>query len=107
MTKAIGAANSTPKFTDDEAVAEFFETHDTSRIWKQMKPAKPLSLPSKQVQTMRERYVQRKLSQILGLNAREVTRSRSIARRKSVAVEALLRNWIVEGIRRESRAKYG
>ena len=91
-----------PHFADDEAAATFFETHDTSRIWEQMKPAKPLKLLPEQVQAMRERYRQRALSQLLGLNARQVAQSRSIARRKAVAVETQLKRWIAEGIRRES-----
>jgi hypothetical protein len=91
-----------PRFADDESAAVFFETHDTSRIWEQMKPAKPLELLPEQVQAMRERYRQRALSQLLGLNARQVAQSRSIARRKAVAVETQLRRWIAEGIRRES-----
>ena len=92
----------TPRFADDESAAAFFETHDTSRIWDQMKPAKPFLLSPEQVQAMRERYRQRALSQLLGLNARQVAQSRSIARRKAVAVETQLRRWIAEGIRRES-----
>ena len=92
----------TPRFADDESAAAFFETHDTSHIWEQMKPAKPLLLSPEQVQAIRERYVERTLSRILGLNPRQVARSRSIARRKAIAVETQLRKWIAEGIRRES-----
>lgn len=95
-------ASSAVNCPDEEAVATFFETHDTSRIWERMKPAKPLKLFPEQVQAMRERYQQRALSQLLGLNARQVAQSRSIARRKAVAVETPLRKWIAEGIRRES-----
>src|SRR3990172_3563142 len=102
MGKAIKTAVSIPTFAEEEAAAAFFETHDTSRIWEQMKPAKPLKLPSEQVQAIRERYQQRALSQLLGLNARQVAQSRSIAQRKAVAVETQLRRWIAEGIRRES-----
>ena len=102
MGKAIKTAGSIPAFADEEAAAAFFETHDTSRIWEQMKPARPLKLLPEQVQAMRERYRQRALSQLLGLNARQVAQSRSIARRKAVAVETQLRRWIAEGIRRES-----
>ena len=89
-------------FADDESAAKFFETHDTSQVWKQMKPARPLRLPPEQVRAMRERYEQRALSQVLGLNAKEFAQSRSIARRKAIAVETQLRRWIAEGIRRDS-----
>ena len=103
MGKAIKTAGSIPAFVNEEAAAAFFETHDTSRIWEQMEPAKPLKLLPEQVQAMRERYRQRALAQVLGLNTRQVAQSRSIARRKAVAVETQLRKWIAEGIRRESR----
>ena len=92
-----------PSFADEEAVATFFETHDTSRIWEKMQPAVSLKLPLEQAKAMRERYVERKLSQILGLNGRQIARSRAIAQQKSVAVETQLKRWIAEGIRRESR----
>jgi len=103
MAKEIKTATRIPSFADDEAAAAFFETHDTSRIWKEMKPAKPLKLLPDQAQAMRERYVQRKLSQILGLNARQVAQLRSVAQRKSIAIETQLRRWIADGIRRDSR----
>jgi hypothetical protein len=103
MEKKLTTANALPSFADDEAAAAFFETRDTSRIWKNLKPAQPVKLPSGQKQAMRERYRQRKLSEMLGLNARQVAQSRSIARRKAIAVETQLRRWIAEGIRRESR----
>lgn len=102
MGKAIKTASSIPAFADEEAAASFFETHDTSRIWKEMKPAKPVKLPLEQKRAMRGRYLQRNLSETLGLNARQFAQSRSIARRKAVALETQLRRWIAEGIRRET-----
>lgn len=102
MGKAIKTASSIPTFADEEAAASFFERHDTSQIWEQMKPAKPLKLPPEQVQAMRKRYRARALVQILGLNAKQVAQSRTIARRKAIAVETQLRRWVEDGIRRES-----
>ncbi len=103
MAKEIKSATRIPSFTDDESAAAFFETHDTSRIWETMKPARPVKLSPKQAQAIRERYLKRKLSQILGLDAKQVAQSWSIAQRKSVAFESQLRKWIIEGIWRESR----
>ena len=103
MAQRIKTARVAPRFADDESAAKFFGTHDTSQIWHQMHPARPIRLPPEQIRVMRERYEQRALSQILGLNAREVSLSRRIARRKAIAVETQLREWIAEGIRRDSR----
>ena len=102
MGKGIKTAVSIPTFADEEAAASFFETHDTSRIWKQMKPANPVKLPPEQVHAMRERFAQRALSQVLGLSGKEVAQTQTIARRKAIAVETQLRRWIAEGIRREA-----
>ena len=96
----------TPRFADDESAAAFFETHDTSLLWRQMKPARPVKLPPDQVQTMQQRHRQRALSQVLGLSGKQVTQTRRIARRKAIPLETQLRRWIAEGIRREANGSH-
>ena len=102
MRERAPTAIRVPTFADDESAAVFFGTHDTSLLWKQMKPANPVKLPPEQVHAMRERFVQRALSQVLGLSGKEVAQTQTIARRKAIAVETQLRRWIAEGIRREA-----
>ena len=92
----------TPRFADDESAAAFFETHDTSLLWKQLKPARPVKLPPDQVHAIRQRFEQRALSQVLGLSGKQVTQTRRIARRKAIRLETQLRRWIADGIRRET-----
>ena len=96
----------TPCFADDESAAAFFEAHDTSLLWEQMKPARSLKLPPDQVHAIRQRFEQRALSQVLGLSGRQVTQTRRIARRKAIPLETQLRRWIAEGIRREANGSH-
>ncbi len=91
-----------PRFADDESAAVFFEAHDTSLLWKHLKPARPVKLPPEQVHAMRERFAQRALSQVLRLSGKEVAQTRTIARRKAIPIETQLRRWIAEGIRRDA-----
>ena len=54
--KELIPATKLPALPTDEALAEFFDTHDTSRLWQQMKPAPPVRLPARQRAAIRARH---------------------------------------------------
>ena len=43
MAKRLKLATSIPEFQNNEEAAEFFETHDISLVWDQLKPFRPSS----------------------------------------------------------------
>ncbi len=102
MAKRLQLATSIPKFTNNEEAANFFETHDISQVWDQLKPVRPFKLPASQVQAIRERYLRRKAAISLRLEPQQIAQAKRIARRKSIGYQTQLRLWIAEGIRREA-----
>jgi hypothetical protein len=94
-----------PKFANEEEEARYWETHSVAEIWDQLKPVRPFKLPPSQVRQIRERYLRRKLAASLLLDPAQLAAAKRIARRKSVPYENLLRLWVAEGIRRESRTR--
>jgi predicted DNA binding CopG/RHH family protein len=84
-------------------LVDFFDTHDTSRVWQQMKPAAPVKLPARQAAAIRARHEARKAAISIRLEPLQIKAARKIAARKSIGYQTQLRMWIAEGIRRESR----
>jgi len=103
MAKRLKLAKTLPKFASNDEAAEFFETHDISAIWDQLKPVRPFKLPPAQVKMIRERAEQRRKAAIsLRLEPEQIAKAKRIARRKSLGYQTQLRLWIAEGIRREA-----
>jgi hypothetical protein len=104
--KKLKAATEIPDFANDEEAADWFDTHDVSGVWNQLLPAQPVKLPPEQVRSIRERYRRRVKTAIsLRLEPEHIALARRIAARKSIGYQTQLRLWIVEGIRREARAR--
>lgn len=92
-----------PKFSSDEAAAEYFQAHSVADVWDQLpesKPAKPSKVLAK---SMRERHTAAKSPISIRLGPEQIAAARKIASAKSVGYQTQLRMWIAEGIRREAR----
>jgi len=106
MPKDLKPATEVPAFATDEEAANWFDTHDISGVWDQLQPARPIKLPPEQVRAIRERYRRRVKTAIsLRLEPDQIAMAKRIAARKSIGYQTQLRLWIVEGIRREARAR--
>ena len=84
MTKRLKLATSIPQFESNKEAAEFFETHDISLVWDQLKPVRPFKLPPSQVKQIRERYERRKAASSLRLEPFQIFQAKRIAQRKSI-----------------------
>jgi hypothetical protein len=105
MPKRRKPADEVPSFKRTEELAEFVETHDTSRIWPKLKPARPIRMPPAQIRAIHERHVARKAAISIRLDEEQIKAARKIAARKSIGYQTQLRMWITEGIRRDTRAR--
>ena len=104
MPKKLKPALKLPEFANDEEAANWFETHDTSQIWDQLLPVRPIKLPPEQAQMIRDRYQRRRKSAIsIRLDPDQITTAKIIAARKSIGYQTQLRLWIAEGIQREAK----
>ena len=92
-----------PRFANEQEEARYWETHSIAAIWDKLPPARSVKLSPALSKSIRERHKQATAS--VPLDTKEVAAAKRIAKRKSIAYEALLRLWIAEGIRRESRRR--
>jgi predicted DNA binding CopG/RHH family protein len=104
MKKKLPSAKAPlPKFSSDEAAAEYFQTHSVAEVWDELPEAKP-GKPSKALATsIRERHSAAKFPISIRLGPEQIEAARQIAAAKSVGYQTQLRMWIAEGIRREER----
>ena len=63
-------AKSVPEFRTIEEEAQWWDTHDTSELWKKGKPVRPLKLPPDQVKFIQERAAARKQAISIRLDKR-------------------------------------
>lgn len=91
-----------PDFPDDEAAAQYFETHSLANIWDKLKPVSPSKLAPEQSRKIRERHAQHKAAISIRLQPDQIEAAKEIAARKSIGYQTQLRLWIAEGIRREA-----
>jgi predicted DNA binding CopG/RHH family protein len=95
-------ARSTAEFRTETEEAEFWSTHETSEIWKDAKPVRPLKMPEQQVQAIKQRASERKAAISIRLDRSQIEAAKRIAGRKSIGYQTQLRIWIAEAIRKES-----
>ncbi len=103
MAKRLKLAKTIPVFANREEAAKFFETHDISAVWDQLKPVRPFKLPDSQIRAIRDRHARLKSAISIRLQPEQIKKARRIAARKSIGYQTQLRLWIAEGIQRESK----
>ena len=101
MPRRLKPADELPEFKGVEEFAEWVDTHDTSRVWDRLKPARRLKMPPEQVLAIKERHAARKAAISIRLDREQIKAARKIAAKKSIGYQTQLRMWIAEGIRRE------
>jgi hypothetical protein len=97
-------AKSIPKFRTEAEEAAWWETHDTSELWKSARPVRPVKLPPEQSAFIKSRAAARKQAISIRLDRSQIEAAKRIAARKSVGYQTQLRMWIAEAIRQESQA---
>ncbi len=95
-------AKSVPEFRTIEEEAHWWDTHDTSELWKKGKPVRPIKLPPDQVKFIQERAAARKQAISIRLDKEQIEAAKRIAARKSIGYQTQLRMWIAEGLSREA-----
>jgi len=103
MKRKLKTARRVPALASDQEAAEFVDTHDTSAIWAQLRPAKPIRMPATQARRIRERHARRKAAISIRLDPGHIAAARKIAARKSIGYQTQLRMWIAEAIERETQ----
>jgi len=83
-----------PEFSNYEEEAEFWDTHSVSKIWEQLEPVE-LEIDAALIEKRLNR-------QLLKLEPSQVRAALNIAPRKKVDFLSLIKQWIDEGINRES-----
>lgn len=97
------ATSPLPKFSSDEAAAEYFETHSVADVWDSLPESKPDKLSKPLAETIRKRHAAAKSPISIRLGAEQIAAAKKIAAAKSVGYQTQLRMWIAEGIRREAK----
>ncbi|MBI4320594.1 MAG: hypothetical protein HY675_19050 [Chloroflexi bacterium] len=82
-----------PKFKTERQLADFFDTHDTTEFFDEM-PEEP-----KQVQKARPG----KQQIAIRIDVPILDKAKEIAKSKGIGYQTLMRMWIIEGIRAESK----
>jgi predicted DNA binding CopG/RHH family protein len=95
-------AKSVPEFRTIEEEAQWWDTHDTSELWKNAKPVRPIRLPPDQVKFIHERAAARKQAISIRLDKEQIEAAKRIAARKSIGYQTQLRMWIAEGLSRDA-----
>ena len=96
------ATKKLPKFRSREAEARFWDSHSLADYIGQMKDVTELfTFAPELVHKIQERSKKKMIS--LRLAGWEIERSKQIAKAKHIPYQALLRVWIDEGLRRETR----
>jgi hypothetical protein len=101
MAKKLKVAKTVPHFANRDEAATFFDAHDVSDVWDQMRPVPPFKLPTAQVDAIRARHAGRKTAVSLSLEPAQIRDTQRIAARKSIGYQTQLQLWIAEGIHRE------
>lgn len=92
-----------PRFKTDAEFAKFVDTHDMSSYFRDMDPAdKTLTLSPELAESIRERARKRLIA--IRLPQWQIDGARELAKRKKVPYQALMRDWIGEGLRHEMKA---
>jgi predicted DNA binding CopG/RHH family protein len=93
-----------PQFKTSEEAARFWDTHSLTNYLHEFNEVDEMFVLSPALaREIRERAKRRLVS--LRLARWEIDRSKKIAQRKNVPYQALIREWIDDGIRRESLAE--
>jgi hypothetical protein len=101
MAKRLNVAKTVPHFANRDEAAAFFDAHDVSEVWDQMRQVPPFKLPTAQVDAIRTRHAGRKAAVSLSLEPAQIRDAQRIAARKSIGYQTQLQLWIAEGIHRE------
>lgn len=92
-----------PRLKSDADLAKFVETHDTASLFRAMDSAdKTLTLSPELADRIRERAKKKLIA--LRLPQWQIDTAKSLARRKNKPYQALMREWIGIGVRREIEA---
>jgi len=83
-----------PEFSNYEEEAKFWDTHSVSQIWEQLEPVE-LEIDAALIEKRLNR-------QLFKLEPSQVRAALNIAQRKKVDFLSLIKQWIDEGINRES-----
>jgi hypothetical protein len=95
--------NKLPLFKSAEDEARFWDTHSVADYWDQMKETDEVFVLSPGIaHRIRERSRRKAVS--LRLAYWEIDRSKEIAKKKKVPYQSLIREWLDEGIKKESLA---
>jgi hypothetical protein len=105
MPKRLKPADELPEFKTSEEFADWVDTHDTSRVWGKLRPARPIKMPPEQIRAIHERHGARKAAISIRLDEEQIKAARKIAAKKSIGYQTQLRMWIAEGINRETRSR--
>lgn len=101
MARKLKVPKTVPHFANSDDAAAFFDTHDISELWEQMRQVPAFKLPSAQIDAIRKRHADRKTAVSLRLEPAQIRDTRRIAARKSIGYQTQLQLWIAEGIHRE------
>ncbi len=89
-----------PHFKTDEEFARFFETHDMDPYFDSMERVdSSFLLAPELVEKIRQRAKKRLIA--LRLPEWQISGARRVAKRRKIPYQALMRNWIGEGLSRE------
>lgn len=90
-----------PHLASSDEAARFWDKHSAADYWDKMEKVDELfTLSPVLARRIRERAQKKAIS--LRLAYWEIDRSKEIAKKKKVPYQVLIREWIDEGIRRES-----
>jgi predicted DNA binding CopG/RHH family protein len=104
MKKRLPPATSPlPRFSSDEAAAEYFDTHSVADIWDNLPKSKPVKLSEPLAEAIRKRHAAAKFPISIRLGPEQIAAAKKIAAAKSVGYQTQLRMWIADGIRREAK----
>jgi predicted DNA binding CopG/RHH family protein len=101
--KLPSAKTPLPRFSSDEAAAEYFETHSVADVWNRLPEAKAVKTAKALAKKIRDRHAAAKSPISIRLGPDQIAAARKIAAAKSVGYQTQLRMWIAEGIRREAQ----
>jgi predicted DNA binding CopG/RHH family protein len=90
-----------PRFSSEEEVARYFESHSVADVWDRLPEGRRAKLSAALADAVRAKHAQAKAPISLRLEPQQIAAAKKIAATKSVGYQTQLRVWIAEGIRRE------
>jgi len=103
MSRKVKRPKPIPKFSSEREEADFWATHDsTTYAFRETEEKIELSPRLRQQLNALRR---RRGEAVVELEPQQIEKARQIAHHKHVDYKALVRQWIEEGIRRESTGK--